>query len=110
MRMTLEFPAGPKQWRSVQATVKVSRRNNYYVEHGGSVYVFSTYRNSEKILTRTEGKWTVCGRIVFGTLFIGAPEQLSSYEYSRTEEGQREAALEFENFRQSLLVWKTKGE
>lgn len=94
MKCTLEFPTGPKTWRSIQVPVSFSRNGNNVAKYDGKIYVWINMREGEPILSLSpDKKWVQVGRVTHGTVFIGSPfpVAMSYSEYLYSDTGMEES-------------------
>jgi len=107
MQKTLEFPLGGNRWLQYKVAVEYSRNGNYFVKHAGKVYVFSDVKTGTPVVTKENGKWVTAGRMAPFTIFIGAPDQLSRFEWERTPAGKAQIEADFNRFVADLHTFKT---
>jgi hypothetical protein len=70
MKVTIERKDGDS-WRQVQADLLHTKNNNCAVKHDGGILVFPNLKEGAEVVGLAGGKWTRCGRVTRGLIFLG---------------------------------------
>jgi hypothetical protein len=71
MKVIIEWKDG-NTWKQAQTEILHTRNNNCAAKHDGSILVFQSLKEGEKVLGPVNGKWVKAGRVTrTGQIFLG---------------------------------------